>query len=57
MEKTASSGVRVDPVKSAIGRMVVSRHTWKEQVLCDPLFCMLNLIPRQDLGAKTDLKN
>ena len=56
MEKTASSGVRVDPVKSAIGRRVVSRHRRKEQVLCDPLFCMLNLIiiPRQDLGAKTN---
>ena len=57
MDWTASSGVRVDPVKSAIGRRVVSRHRRKEQVLCDPLSCLLNLIPRQDLGAKTDLKN
>ena len=57
MEKTVFSGVPVDPVKSAIGRRVVSRHRRKEQVLCDTLFCLLNLIPLQDLGAKTDLKN
>ena len=56
MEKTASSGVRVDRVNSAIGRGVVSRQRRKEQVLFDPLFCMLNLIiiPRQDLGAKSN---